>query len=836
MASNYLVSVADGNWNSSTTWNKNSNTPTLHATLNITPSTVGVNSATFTAPNITGAQSTGCLIWCNAKSGSGNWTATLQESGVNVAGATATISNANLVGSNFMYFQWTTPYAYAVATAGAYRIQLKVSSSSSGSCAADSGGSNFFFIETNDIATTPALGMNCWILPANQTGTRTITVDGTGGACGNSDTVQATLPAQRSITEAIHIDGLTNGGSEALLKWDTAASSTLTVRGNIAINLGGEEQRGTIASPYPLANIATLVWDENGTTATAGRRIFNGGKLTLQGAPKPDTTNWKTTYVSGSGTSADPLLTSGLTAPWVVGDEIVITNVTYNTTEYRFVIAVNSNNSYVLSTTKGGAEVAFTNAHQSTDEILNIERNVVDKSNVTTLGNYSYNASTTVGNVQVKWFRVESPGTTISSKAGWYIAATTGATAQVDYLVAYLPLYRAIHATSSKATYTCTGLVAVKNNPSMASGVGAIYINSGNNKTYTDCYAIDIKNYGYEINTTAAFTMTRCKAISCNTSNNSSAGWNLNNLTNCNFVSCEAQACRGAGLILAGNVTTSTFTNCDFGSKGSNTIDILCASDFYHDFTFDSCTFGSATLISSYLLLSGGSKIRFHRYQNTDNQHYWYTDVGSAQATGSGLADTNVRTVGSLAARLSPEDNATGFEWDFQIPVNAHNVATFFGYFGANAALATDVSASARIELWLPGAASASATTSIPLTDVITTPGTIWPAVQISSQYTGDISGLATVKIFVLTATPGAYLYADDFYNAGDTMTSKDPATGLDIWYNALPLTIMTPLQITPGYMAASILDANVSDHTLSGSFGKVLGKVLTVAKFIGLK
>jgi hypothetical protein len=86
--------------------------------------------------------------------------------------------------------------------------------------------------------------------------------------------------------------------------------------------------------------------------------------------------------------------------------------------------------------------------------------------------------------------------------------------------------------------------------------------------------------------------------------------------------------------------------------------------------------------------------------------------------------------------------------------------------------------------------------------------------------------------VTAISATAGAYLYADDFYNAGDTVTSTDKVTGLDTWYQGKPLTIITP-QATS---AADIWTFPTANLTTAGTTGNILKKVLTVGKFLGLK
>jgi hypothetical protein len=831
----FYVSNQTGNWSTAATWGKGSNTPTLHASTNITPTLTGVFSAAFTAPNITGNQSIGVMVFCATKAGTGNWTATLQEDAgagfADVAGATATVTQAALIAGNFIYFQWGTPYTYAVATAGKYRIKLTVSVATSGTAAADSGGSNFMYLEVSDIGGPPALNDRAWIVTPNQTTAVTVTVDGVLGAVGDAGTAAATSPLQRSITEAVHINGYTASAGNALLKWDTAASATLTVKGNIAVNSGGELQMGTVATPYDSAYVATLSFNQNGATGTSGGRTFDGGRTIMQGTPKPDTTYWKKSYVSGVGTAADPMIVSAGTA-WTVNDEIVITNSAYNTIEYKFIKTVNSSTSYVLSDTAGGAESALANAHTSNDEILVLARNVIITGTDSAYGSYWYNGSLTAGDVNIDWVKVEYTGTTIANKFGFQIVAPSiiTATGALDYSVVVSPTGRGFMWGLNNATVqTHTGLIAVKVNAVQAQNVGTIY-NNGNNKTLVDCYAVGLRSAGFELYGSSC-TYTRCKAIGNNTTGNASSGGMILSTTNINATwnDCELQANRVQGLYVNANVIRCTANDCLFGTKGTNTTDVNLFGGQYYDITFINCTLSSATRVNNYLNMASGA-LRFHELNTVDNTHIWYTEKGTARSCGSGLADTTVRTPNSLAVGLYPENASGGFLWPFNIYASALSIANFFGYFKLNAAFTGDAGASARVELWLPGSsvADASATLSKLTND--------WQAVSLSVNNTNTVDGLAEIRVYAISATAGAYLYADDFYNAGDTVTNSDKVTGLDTWYQGQPVSIISPKSVSAAdiwtFSTTALTTANTTGKTLVDILGKVsLNQALIIMK-----
>jgi hypothetical protein len=824
---NFFAATIDGNFSSATTWAKSSNAiatqGNIHATTNITPTTGGVNAVAFTAPNITGNKSVGAMVYCTTKAGTGDWTATLQEDSgagfANVAGATSTITNSNMIAAAWTYFKWTTPYAYTVATASKYRIQVKVSSSSSGTAAADAAGTAIYCIELNDIGGPPALGDRGFITTANNSGTRTVTVTGTSGNnIGDNAVAAASLQVVRDAANALHIQGLTSSGAESILKWDTAASSTLTIRGMLVRAIGSETQRGTVASPLPLSVIATLIFDSNGVEGQAGGMNFSGARVIEQGSPVPNTTDWKRSYVSGSGTTIDPLIISG-GAAFSVNDHIMITSAVSGQSEWKFIKTVNSATSYTLSSTAGGVEAGLSFTHLTTDYVTTLNRNIVTLSNSTTQGWHEYNRSTIAGDVALKWARYESCGNSISGKEGWRVQGTTATQGTCDYCVGWQPRYDVFSWVSSKVATTSTGLIATSGgSTNAASTVGAFLLSSAGAKTFVDCFAVGLRRMGVQGTSSSNCTLTRFIINGNNlVGTTSSSGLQLANCASMHYNNCDIQGNTIQGIIFSG-ATDNTFTNCTIGNVSTNTVDILSTTDFYNTVTFTNSIFGSATLVSNYVNAVPGTLIKFHRYQNTDNNHRWYTVFGSAQSTGATLTDTNVRTPSSLALRLTPEDGTDGFSWQFYIPAKALSIINFYGWFQLNAAFTGDAAASARVELWLPNSTVADATATLSKST------NAWQAISLSaSNAANTVDGLAQVFIYGVTATPGAYVYVDDLYNAGDTMTSTDKVTGLDTWLNGQPAPIITPQSTS----AADIWTFNTSNLTTPNTTGAAIKQII---------
>lgn len=803
------VAAATGNWSTAATWNSVTNTPTLHATTNITISTTNLFTATFTAPNTTNA-CTGVLLFIPAVGSGGTVTVTLQESTVDTAAAVS-IAVTNLVALTWVYFRFATPYVFTTTGAGAYRFRI-VNAGAAGttSAAADSGAANIAYLATDDRTGVPGTTDDVWICGQNQATAITVTMDGTQTIGSKTDTV---LAVQRTLGNAISINNL------GVLAWDTAADATLTCGGNIICNNNlGELQMGTVGSPMPAARLAKLRFDM-AATGNHGLRVFQTGKLILQGTPKSSTSLWKAKLVSGVGTAASPLVVDA-PVDWSVGDEIAISatsnNATnYQETEYRFIITKNSATSYVLSATSGGAEAAFTFTHSTDAWVLNIQRNVLIDSTDSSRQFYVLTNSATDGDVNCDWTRFDVIGSTLSSKTGFQIDASSGTsgTGSVDYCV-FSRLNNGLVLINVRNSLTFTGNITV-NEISAGANAGFFITNSSHNKTFVDCFALDMDRSGFVVlSSTFSITFTRCYGIACNKDNSApSAGFGLVSGGKIILNSCEAHCCRatGGGVSLSG-VVDVVANSLLCGTKGTNVVDVFGnTAASYNTVIFNNSSFGSATLISNYLVMLAGSEVAFHAYNGSDNNHAWYNNTGAARSTGAGLVDTTNKTAGNLTVRIAPEDLTTGFVWEFLVGIKASTAASIFGFAQKNVAFGTDV---CTVELFLPGSTVADATATLDNTTGA------WQVFNLAANYTGLVAAFATVRITAKTTTASAYVYFTDFYNGTNVLT------GLQAWYNGKPTPVMTDLLGDP----ASVWAILTSTLTTAGTVGKLVADNLDAA------
>jgi hypothetical protein len=218
------------------------------------------------------------------------------------------------------------------------------------------------------------------------------------------------------------------------------------------------------------------------------------------------------------------------------------------------------------------------------------------------------------------------------------------------------------------------------------------------------------------------------------------------------------------------------------------------------------------------------------------SKHRWYTNTGSAWTSGSGLTDTTVRTAGSLALVIKPENATTGFSWVFKIPANPTSQVGVFGYGYRNA---TFSSGTFKIDLFLPGTlltATPDATKTL-----ATTTGTWDLPWNLSAYYSGSVARYAQVRVTAITATAGAYAFIDDLYDAG----TGNKVAGLDLWDEGQPSQIMvqSDFSVVPsavwGYsdsntqantmgqrqvdVATAVWDEVAGSHTTPGTTGAKL-------------
>lgn len=768
----FRAANATGNFNTASTWLESANTPTIHASTNVNITSANSFSATFTAPNTTNAV-VGCWVYLVSKGAATTMTATLQEATVDTA-HTATITLSNVEAGTWIFFKPAATYTYTATTANRYRWKLVVDTGTA-TVAQNASTANFAYMSMDNRQVVPVSGDNVFIAEANGTTGITVTMNGTQTIGTANPTNQS-----RALTNALYI------GTGGALEMDTTASSTLNHRGAIFVDSGGRLGCGTTGSPLSSSYTAQII----ANTSVGVLNIMPTAQVQLHGSPK--TSAWKALYVSGLGTAASPMIADGDIGE--VGDEIYIAaasggGTNYNETEVKFIITKNSSTSYVLSNTSGGSENALAYTHPNA-RVCNVQRNVIVKGlNTSTFTGLTYPSGglTTTGLVDIDWVRFENLSTTSFLGAVPTQTIKIAANSTMNYCVGVYGAAGLFYLDAASAG-TYTGLVAY--NTATTSGLISAFANiacSSTGVTLQDCYSFASNGYGIAMSAGSAMSMVGCEAVGCNNSGTTAAGIFVEGAPRLQMENCRSNANRVNGMYISAGAAFNLI-ECGFGNDGTNgTNDIYMGTGFTTALLED-CLFGSTTLIANYLNMTLGSEVRFNRFQDTDNNHRWYTTYGYGLSE-----DTVIRSPG-LSVKLVPENATTGFTWSFKIPVTQNTIAGFRGYFLKNPTLNTD---DVEIAMYLPGnpVANGVPDTSVMLDD---TTGSAFTdsdeqSVNLNVEYDGDIPGAATVTVNIKSNTPGAALYADDFFNAGDRTVTFDAVTGLNVWSDGMPLEVITP-------------------------------------------
>ena len=809
------IRVANGSgtsFNTPANWDTGVNTPTIHTSTNITVTAGGVTSAAFTAASLA-RQATGVVVKFAAVGSAGTITATLQENSagwVDVASSPA-VNITDLRASSDTFFKFSAPYTFAALTAGYYRIKLNTSGASgTTSVCADSGGANFAYSATHDDNVVPSSGDEMIVSSPNAGSELIIDLDadfsvGNAGYTGS--------PTFRTWGSAITL------GRNGSISWPTTSNRTVTCKGYVMVEPSGGYYMGTVASQIPIGTLARLAFDQNGVTTNYGMYHYATGKIILQGE---SLTYNESVIVSGSGTTLDPLVVTDTTG-WTTGMELILPPVSdnaanYDETEVKFIRTI-AGTSITLADTSGGAESGLTYDHVGAPAI-NVTRPVlIDTTDTTKAWWWDLNETSDVANINLDGCRLETTGSGVAGRTCLQFSNLATEMFTADDVVFYRqPGSQGVTFGNNNEQRTFTKLIFYDCNAT--GNAGAFFVSSMRNKRYEQCRVIDSTSRGYFLGACSASVFDDCRAWACGRTSPTQGGFCFQNSSNIEMYSSEVHANRGPGFELATMPQLYAF-QCQLGNKGENKgDDVVPTSDNFSTAVLEDCLFGSTTTISNYTNAASGTDIAFHRFNQTQGDHRWYTKNGSARSTGASLADTTVRTSDSLAVRIAPESSSPGFDWQFKILARANTAVGITGFIQKNAAFGSDV---VTVELYLPGLVPGVDTPS----DSMNMPNdTSWNVFNLAANYTGTVDLFATVRIVAKSTTASAYVYVDDLYNG------TNPLTALDVWDDGKPSELIYE-QLGD---AAAVWSVATSTFTTSGTAGYLLTKLLTVAKFLGLR
>lgn len=769
----YKCAVTTGDWSAGATWRTNFNTPTMHASSNLTITVGGVFTEDQVAPNST--DKIEGLVFAPVAGYAGRTiTITLQENSVDVG--TPIVLTGNNIRLNQPMLALLAS-GFTVTSGRTYRFKIQTDAGAP-TCALSTTATRGAAIILKDTTGAPAAGDHPYVLPINASTGITVTIDNTSAVAGDGSapiSVFYTGLLLRSWNNMC-IGAAASVAAEVAFK--TNADTKLTWSSNILVYPGAKWTQ------KPDSSHRSDMYMSAASALSCFFGGYDGAIVDVEGDPKANPDYWRTTLVSGLGTAASPAVTA-TPVDWKVGDYVYFapgtnSGTNYNEGEYRYIITKNSSSSYVLSSTKGGSENALVYTHTSS-YIFNATHNV--RWDALTANSWHINLNdTTSGGANMVFKNADLSGLTTSGSTARAAFCVNG-TATIEDLShadnttagAVFNWPNNVYSThpTIKRLFTANGGSAGNSQD------GRIILSGTNNKFFEDCWVADSSKVGWKIAGNNN-TFTRCGGVAGGKGGalpELYGSWNITGNYN-QFISCESHAERGYGILLYQSVVDSVFTNFISGTKADNKLGTISKSSSFIDYckvVFLGLVQSETNLILNYRTnLSEGSEIAFQDLNGNTSQHRWYTNHGSFWSAGSGLTDTTVRTASSLSLAIKPEDSTLGGAvMSVKIPANPTSIAQFYGYIYRNATFSSGV---IKVDLFLPGNTTVTpdATYTLP-----TTTGA-WLPFVLSAYNSNTTSRYATIRLTAVSSTAGAYAFLDDIYDAG----TGNKVAGLDLWDN----------------------------------------------------
>jgi len=534
---------------------------------------------------------------------------------------------------------------------------------------------------------------------------------------------------------------------------------TLFMKGGISVNNGGSF---IIDKSSDGANYFIIIMDCS-SDGEHGIVVDDGGIIDWDGA----VTLYATQLNDADAAASDLTITvDGDITGWQVDDELVIEGDVAGETE-KVVIA--SIAGQVVTIDAPG----LVNQHDDDRKVINITRNVKLQSSNPSFDTYVRNETTTKANFDVQYCEFRDMNSA-SGKRGLYFNGGYG-------LVSYCSFYN-----GDRGIQIAT------------SAINAIDL------TY---------NVFYNMSSAGCYFGNAAKTI----------------LSNCYFMDCLYSIYSYVAL----EIEINNIYSCDannaamrFGSnntaKGSNNIsrtsskDIMFATDVdYVAMYFDGSNFSSATIVSGQAYTIGGSYVRLNNFNSNADDNRSYESFGTIRSTGAGLADTEVRTAGSLALKMTPNNASNALEWEFTVACVSGEPMALTGYL-----YCTDRPANASSDIESSVSISGCGMTEDTHNFTIETDQSEDTWIQWTVSGTPTRNGLATVKVscYDFSATNPDY-YIDDIVVASTAIELGR----LDYWYRGLP----APILLSTGIGAMDIWKSLFGIDYGNGSMGEGVKNVI---------
>lgn len=822
-----------------------------------------------TFANAGNCQGIGLYLQCAVVANDRSIVVTLQENVATVwtdrAAVTLTAAQIKAVTSTLDYFEdlivpftgGTFPYAVDT-TAGKWRFNIVQSGGTTGT----------WNLETSD-ATNPTYFTWCDNALSYSSGDTLICKDVV--TVNQSTTLGSVLSTGVTTVAIACVVCRGSDPSVANLTWENppASSYTLTINGAIIISARGGWRVGTSASRIPYAQQAIVTWGTPTSGTYAGIIGYRGG---VSGRNMRQTrqsiwmygeipTYMHTTLAADAATGQKNLTTTDSTG-WQVGDVIAIGR--------QDAIAIGEGTAYTINTIAGTAigTVAniATNTRKAGGQVVNLSRYGVKVTMLSTGGQWQMgNPANLVfsgciigdgtGAFDV-YLRPSTPYdgvTSVTAEDGAWTAAWLFDSCAMRIRNNTTFLYQASPPAAPEKGLTIQGCIVHAG--LMHSDVWPIEIASGAITVQSNIYLAQTANQApWQLPTSC-----RNAVISGNIYENGNHPWivqgvgaTIQNNTFWGVAAYTPTVDTGAlriGTLINGTLGGNAFNKCavglglgralsvgctmasdTFGTVQANTIDVDFApgAGVYFDILMTSP--GTFAPSVTYLpRVTNGSILRATNFAGTANRDQDWLPYGYIVRTGDSLSDTTVRTsgTGKFALRFQPTSGTNLLKWTQTVPTGAISTKTMTiscWVYISTSAYAAGTHTKPQLAVIYDNATTVTATAA----------ATYGAWQQLAVTFTPATSyGQLTVTVQGATDAAGsnAYFYVDDFNVAYPAGVQVDLG-GLDLWANGLPVT--PTIATFPAL--GGVWDEALTAHTVSGSFGAFVKKLLTVAKFIGLK
>jgi hypothetical protein len=728
-----LISKADGNFTSSSTWytisaGASSSQTTKSASTATTTS--NVYSSTFTLTN--GDTVSGFLLYLNRSSTTGTFTVAVSANSGSTELTSQTVNCSDLPANPSWVFFYLPVNATGAST---YCVGVRSSSAGTVTVFRNSTAGNWTRVPRLSTTATPGAADVLYIVgefdSGNAWNARTVTMDST----------------------ATTAYGAMEIGAGGLLSYGTSASTNyyLRVAGDLNIWGNGELRIGNSGTPIPSSSTAVLEFNA-GSAAQYGLIVNDGATFTTYGATKTVGCMLAADRASGGAT-----ITTDVSTSWKSGDVIEVASTTRTNTQTE---------QKTLSGDASGTSVTvtsnFSNTHSGTGrtaaEVINLTRNVKVRG-ISTSSTY-YVTTTAASAWSTYYTEFYWCGSTTTAKKGIAVATTTGS---------FNMRYCSLHTWNSNAGSICIEANAASmanltltsnvfdgdsaqpasnllsststNNFQSSSITGNYFVNGGATLCFASGNSAAVDSNRFISGGTVAIQAASLFSFSGNVIHSCSAGATWNGLGNTlldlsgawfqglshwfNGGGFQFTNTTNAGVVMTGTIynctffgntsnnftfklpaydllidtctfdsdgsfsTTSgidtgsgfcgkniTFRNCNFGNGTSLSYLLNATSNTCLDMLFDDCVVGVSTGVAqTFASTADGSVLRFQRYNQSTGDHRAYYPMGNVKT------DTVIYNSASPSERATPSSSTKKLKSGSKfVSVNSGSTATISCY------------------------------------------------------------------------------------------------------------------------------------------------------------